>query len=75
MSELLQSARENLVFIFTCLSIFAALVLVAWGAERLLPQKRRVLSPAKRISYIAMFSAVAAVLHILDLPLFFAPSF
>lgn len=75
MSELLRSARENLAFILTCLSIFAALVLAAWGAERLLPQKRRTLSAAKRISYVAMFSAVAAVLHILDLPLFFAPSF
>ena len=74
MSELLQSARENFAFILTCLAVFAALVLAAWGAERLLPKKRS-LSPAKRISYVAMFSAVAAVLHILDLPLFFAPSF
>lgn len=75
MNEFLQSARENLTFLLTCLAIFAVLVLSACGAERYLPVKRRPLSAAKRISYIAMFSALAAVLHILDLPLFFAPSF
>ena len=75
MSSILQTARDNLSFILTCLGIFLVLLLIAWIAERLSPARRRPLSTARRISYVAMFSAVAAVLHILDLPLFFAPSF
>ena len=75
MTEFLQTAKENLSFLLICLLVFAGLVLVAWLAPHFLVPDRRQISPARRVSYVAMFSAVAAVLHIIDFPLFFAPSF
>ena len=75
MSEFLQTAKENVVFLLTCLGIFAVLVLVAWTAQCFLIRDRRELSPAKRVSYIAMFAAIASVLMLIEIPLFFAPPF
>jgi len=63
------------MFIVVCIGIIAALAIIARIAEHFLPGKRRV-SPAKRISIIAVCSAIAAVLHMLDFPLLFlAPEF
>ena len=76
MSEFLQTAMENLSFLLSCLAVFAVLVLAAWLAERFLIPERRKISTAKRVSYVAIFSALATVLHMLDLPLaFIAPAF
>lgn len=75
MTEFLQTAKENLTFLLTCLGIFAALVLAAWLAQHFLAKDRRGISSARRISYVAMFAAFAAVLMFLEIPLFFAPSF
>lgn len=74
MHNMLTEIRENLSFLLVCLAIFAALVLLALLAERLHGTKKK-LTPARRVSFVAMFSAVAAVLMLLELPLFFAPSF
>ena len=74
MKELFTAAKENLSFLLVCLAVFTGLVLLAMLAERLRGE-RRDLSPARRVSFIAMFSAVAAVLMLLEIPLFFAPSF
>ena len=41
MNEFLQSVRENLVFILTCLAIFAALALIAKLAEKLMKMPNR----------------------------------
>ena len=75
MTEFLQTAKDNLSFLLTCLGVFAALVLAAWLAQHFLAKDRRSVSPARRVSYVAMFSAVAAALMFLEIPLFFAPSF
>lgn len=75
MNEFLQTVKDNLTFLLTCLVIFAALVIVAWAAERLLVKDRRRLSKARSVSYVAIFSAIGAVLMFLEIPLFFAPSF
>lgn len=74
MKALFTAAKENLSFLLVCLAVFTGLVLLAMLAERLRGE-RRDLSPARRVSFIAMFSAVAAVLMLLEIPLFFAPSF
>lgn len=74
MKKLFLEAKENLTFVLVCLVVFAVLVLLALLAERLHGEDRK-LAPAKRISFTAMFSALAAVLMLLDIPLFFAPSF
>lgn len=75
MNEFLQTAKENVLFLLTCLGIFAILVLIAWLDERFRVQNKRRLSSAKAISYIGIFSALAGVLMLLEIPLWFAPGF
>jgi riboflavin transporter FmnP len=75
MAELIQQAKENLSFIFMCICIVTALALLSRFAERFLPQKR-IVTPARRITLIAICSTIAMVLHVLDFPLLFlAPEF
>lgn len=73
MNELLQTAQKNLTFLAVCVLIAAALVFLARCTER--GGTHHTLAPTRRVSFIAMFSALAAVLMLLEIPLFFAPSF
>lgn len=74
--QLLQTATNNAMFLLVCFLIFAAIVLVAWLAEKfLLASSRNKLSSAKSISFIAMFGAIAAILMYIEIPLPFAPPF
>ena len=66
---------ENLTFILMCLLIFAGLFLVAWLLEKKLSKNRKALSDTHYITYVAIFSCMAGVLMLLEIPLFFAPSF
>ena len=75
MTQLFTQIKDNLSFIGICALIAVLLALAARLAERYLPQMRKV-SPARRISIVAICAAIAAVLHILDFPLLFlAPEF
>lgn len=75
MEDLFQSLKDNLTFVLVCIAIIAALVLAAKLIERILPGLRKV-PPARRLCIIAICSAIATVLHLLDFPLLFlAPEF
>ena len=75
MTQLLTQAKENLSFVLMCIVIVTALSLLSKFAEKFFPQKRAV-TPARRITIIAVCGAIAAVLHMLDFPLLFlAPEF
>lgn len=75
MTKLWQQIQGNLSFLGMCILIVAALAGLAHLAEHYLPGKRKV-TPARRISIIAICAAIATVLHILDFPLLFlAPEF
>ena len=75
MTRLLTQAKENFSFVLMCVLIIVALSLLSKFAEKFFPQKRSV-SPARRITIIAICSAIATVLHVLDFPLLFlAPDF
>ncbi len=75
MKELILQLKENLTFVLISGLILAAIFLLAKLAERFLPGTRKA-SPARRVSIIAVCSAIAAVLHMLDFPLLFiAPEF
>lgn len=75
MPALLNTLKENLLFVAVCAAIAAGLSLGAHFAERFLPARRRV-TPARRAALVGICSAIAAVLHILDFPLvFLAPEF
>ena len=71
----LQLLQENLSFLGVSLTLVAVILLAALGSEYLVMKKRHRLKKTRAITFIAMFSAIAAVLHIVDIPLFFAPSF
>ena len=66
---------ENLKFVAVCLLIFAGLFLLAWLLEKHLCKDRKSLSDTHYITYVAIFSCMAGVLMLVEIPLFFAPSF
>ena len=67
--------KENFVFLMCCAGIMAGLAILARIAEHFLPATRRT-SKTRRLCIIAICSAIAAVLHMLDFPLLFlAPEF
>lgn len=75
MHELLNTAKDNLLFLLISFAILAVIAVFARVTERFLPQKRKV-TPARRVSIIGICAALAAVLHMLDFPLLFiAPEF
>lgn len=75
MNELLNTAKDNLLFLLISFAILAVIAVFARITERFLPQKRKV-TPARRVSIIGICAALAAVLHMLDFPLLFiAPEF
>lgn len=75
MKELIQSMRENIVFLVTCLAIFAGLVLLAWFLERFVCTSRRRARPTQYVAFVGMSAALGAILMLIEIPLFFAPSF
>ena len=66
---------ENLGFVLVCLLVFGGLFLLALVLEKRVMRQRKSLSDTHYITYTAVLSAVAAVLMLLEIPLFFAPSF
>lgn len=66
---------ENLKFILICLAVFALLFLLAMLSERLLVKNRKTFSDTHYITYTAIFSTMAGVLMLVEIPLFFAPGF
>ncbi len=77
-NNLWKSLAENAVFALQVLGIALAITLVAYGAEKIIYKKKRVnerILSTRKIAMIGVFSAIAAALHVLDFPIFFAPEF
>jgi len=68
------STLENASFLLVCLLIFAAVFLIALLFERLWLKPKK-MAPARRVSYIGIFSAIGAVLMYFEISLPFAPPF
>ena len=78
MPNLIQSIKDNLTFLLVCLLIVVVIFVVASVTEKALRKKNsmpRTNSPARRVALVGVFSAIAAVLMLFELPLWFAPSF
>ena len=75
MKTLFASISENVQFVLLCLAVTAAVVLLAWGGEKLVMKKRHRLNTAHTITTIGMLAAISGVLMVIELPLFFAPPF
>ena len=74
MEKLWSALAENVSFVAICIGIIVLLGLLAKLAERKLILHK--VTKARRISIVAVCSALAAVLHMLDFPLLFmAPEF
>lgn len=74
----MKAVMENVVFVVEFIGIVILLFAVAYAAEKIRKKKNeeteRILS-TRKIAMIGMFSAIAAVLHVLDFPIPFAPEF
>ena len=75
LKETFEKARENVGFLLVCMLVFALTFILALAFERIFMKNRKKLSNTHYVTYTAMFSAMAAALMLLELPLFFAPSF
>ena len=75
MQELLANAKENFSFLLVSALIIVGIIIVAALAQKYLckavPKRRG----ARYIAFVAMFGAIAAILMLFEIPLFFAPSF
>ena len=76
---LLQSIADNVIFVLVCVSVAAALFLIAYAAEKSVQKKNRVterILTTRKITMIGLFSALAVILHLFDFPVpFLAPGF
>ena len=75
MSKLWNSAKNNLGFLAVCVLVFAVILLLAKLFEKHVMRQRRRAMGARYVAYVGMFSAFAGALMLLEVPLFFAPSF
>lgn len=66
---------ENLKFFAVCAAVIAAMLLLAAAAEKHICRDRKKLGSTHYVTYTAVFAAMAGVLMIFEIPLFFAPSF
>lgn len=78
MSNLLTEAVKNLTFVVEFLVIIALLFAAALLLERAAGRKKETKEPlfsTRKVAMIGMFSAIAAVLMLFEIPLPFAPGF
>ncbi len=78
MNGIFQSVAENTVFVMEFLLIIIAMFAVAVILEKLTNKKNGITEPlftTRKMAMIGMFSAIAMILHVIDFPLPFAPSF
>ena len=71
----MQILKENLSFVLTVAAIFAGLAILARLAEKTICKNFMRPRNAKYIAVCAMCSALAGILMLLEIPVFFAPSF
>ena len=66
---------ENIRFVLVCILTAALLFVAASLFERFLVKDRKAFSSTHYITYTAIFAALAGVLMLVEIPLFFAPGF
>jgi len=78
MNQLMQSVMDNLIFVLEFLALVAVMFLIAYAVERAVKKKNKdneKILTTRKIVIIGVFSAMSAVLMILEFPVPFAPSF
>lgn len=68
--------KDNLSFLLVCAIVIAAILIIAILAEKLIHRKvKKDVSSARYLAICGIMSAIAMVLMLFEIPLFFAPSF
>lgn len=78
MSKFFTNIAENALFVLEFVAIVAVLILIAVGFEKLMQKKNDVkekILTTRKVAMIGMFSAIAGVFMLIELPMPFAPSF
>jgi len=78
LKKLFQNVSENAVFVLEFLGIIAALFVIAFLLEKLAhgkDAKKEAFFSTRKMAVIGILSAMAAVLMLFEIPLFFAPGF
>lgn len=78
MSTLAASVAENVIFVLEFLALVVLLVAAAYFTERWEKKRNGIRErtlTTRKIAMIGVFSAIAALLHVLDFPVPFAPGF
>lgn len=78
MSEFIKSVSDNLMFVLEFLTVIAVLFLIAVILEKINQKrqgKKQKLFDTRKIVVTGMFSALAAALMVIEIPVFFAPPF
>ena len=78
MNNLMQTVTENVAYVVIFLAVIIGCFLVAVALEKAAQKKNGISEPifnTRKLAMIGMFSAIAMILHVLDFPIFFAPSF
>lgn len=78
MNNLIMEVTKNIVFVVEFLAVVAILFLVAYMVEKYEQKKRGVkekILSTRKITMIGMFSAIAAILMLFEMPMPFAPAF
>lgn len=78
--DLFENARDNVTFLLLCALIVAVIIAIAYAAEVIIAKKKQMPRrdnklKVKRITVIAMLSALAIILMLFEIPLWFTPSF
>lgn len=78
MNNLLKSVTENLIYVLEFAAVIISMFIMAYILEKIAKKRKkdneRILT-TRKMTITGMFSAIAAVLHLFDFPLFFAPFF
>ncbi|MBR6115303.1 MAG: ECF transporter S component [Oscillospiraceae bacterium] len=75
MGKLWNDVSGNVTFVLVCIATFVIIILLARLFEKLFVKEKFRASGARYIAFVAMFSAIGGALMLLEIPLFFAPSF
>ncbi len=78
MNGLLESVTKNVSAVLEFAAVILVLFIVAWALEKAAQKKAGVIEPilnTRKVAMIGMFSALAAILMLFEIPLFFAPGF
>ena len=80
LKKLFGTAKENVGFLLISAAVIVLIFAVAYGAEFLFDKKRGTKRKSEkfrvhRLTLIAMMSAIAIILNLFSIPLWFLPSF